>query len=266
LAAALLAVAACRPDPVVARLSTPAKSVRLGYPETVPLRLEWMPSAPLLDPAGAPTVFVHLLDEHGTLRRTFDHPFPEGWNVGRPVAYDIPLYQSALAPPLPKGRYVLTAGLYDPPRGSRWRLDAGAEAGKREYRLAEVEVAEPSDPAPLFDFSGAWGAPEPDASLQILSRRRLLGPASLRFAGAANGGAVRIALTVKGSPLPVESDCEHGGGPPVLPLGYSWIGFDAPPGKPCEIRFGATAAAAGVPVSQTSTLDIAAFRPGPSSR
>jgi hypothetical protein len=257
------AATACRPDPVVGSLRTPARSIRLGYPETVPLRLEWTTTAPLVDPAGNPTVFVHLLDEQGGVRRTFDHPFPEDWNPGRAVAYDIDLYQSALAPALPKGRYVLTAGLYDPPRQSRWRLDAAAESGKREYRLAEVEVVEASDPAPFFEFSGAWGPPEPDASLQILSRRRLMGPAVLAFTGAGGGGTVRLALTVKGAPLPVSSEClapaGASGNATRLDLGYRWIDLAAAPSRRCEIRFAATP---GVPVGQTSTLDIAAIRPG----
>jgi hypothetical protein len=237
---------ACRPDLVVGSLHASLASQRLGYPETVPLHFEWIPAAPLVDPAGSPTVFVHLIDDHGALRRTFDHPFPQGWNVGRPVAYDIDLYQSALAPPLPKGRYVLTAGLYDPPRQTRWRLEAGAEAGKREYRIGELDVVEP----------GAWGPSEPDASLQILSRRRLLGPATLRFAGAAGGPTIRLAFTVKGDPLPADSDCDAGAPTRKLEPGFQWVDVAAP-ARPCEIRFGAPA---GAPIGTTTTLDIAALR------
>jgi len=247
---------ACRPDPVVGSLRARLASPRLGYPETVPLHFEWKPAAPLVDPAGTPTVFVHLIDEHGALRRTFDHPFPQDWNIGRVVDYDIDVFQSALASPLPKGRYVLTAGLYDPPRNARWKLEAGPEAGQREYRIGEVDVVEPGDPAPLFEFTGAWGPPEPDASLQILSRRRLLGPATLRFAGAAGGPTIRLALTVKGDPLPADSDCDPAAPTRRLEPGFQWIDLSAP-ARPCEIRFGAPA---GAPVGMTTTLDIAALR------
>lgn len=258
----LALMTACRPDPVVGRLGTPAKAIRLGYPEAVPIRFDWTPLAPLVDPGGPPTVFVHLLDEHGVVRRTFDHPFPEDWALSRPepVADEFDLYQSALAPPLPRGRYVLTGGLYDPGRQTRWRLDAGApEAGKREYRIADVEVNEPTDPALLFELTGRWGPSEPDSSLQVLARRRLRGPATLRFTGAGGAGAIRLALTVKAAPLSLETDCAASRPDPLAP-GYRWLSFDVAPGRPCTVRFDAPETAEG---ESGSTLDIAAFRPAP---
>ena len=238
-AAILFAAAAfrCGRATPVATLRTSPRAVRLGYPEASALRFEWSPSAALEKSGGAPTVFVHVRDGKGEVRRTFDHPFPQPWSPGTSVSYEIDLYQSALADPLPPGSYVLTAGLYDPPSGRRWALAAGgAELARREYRIAALDVPAPgSAPPARFDFTGQWGPVEPDPSKQVLARRRLNGPASLRFsAGAGVRGSVQLAITVHAAPLTVESDC----GPATrLEPGYHWVRFDLPPGGMCDIRF-----------------------------
>ena len=82
------------------------------------VRLNWRMDAPLAGLEGELRVMVHLLDEAGTVVRTFDHPFPGDWSVGDVRSYQIEIFQSALAPPLAKGEYRLMVGLYAADR--RW--------------------------------------------------------------------------------------------------------------------------------------------------
>lgn len=243
----------------VASLRTSPPAIRLGYPETALLHFDWSPSVALEKSAGTPTVFVHVLDDKGAVRRTFDHPFPQVWSGGKPVSYDIELYQSALAAPLPPGTYVLSAGLYDPSSGRRWGLTAaGTELGRREYRIGAIDVPPgESLPSARFEFAGEWGPVEPDPSIQVLARRRMSGPASLRFSAAPGSqGSVRLALTVHSASLALESDCTAAA-PGRLDPGYHWIGFDLPPGGTCNIRFPDAPSRASGP---DETLDSAARR------
>ncbi|HEY6147810.1 MAG TPA: hypothetical protein VIZ69_08925, partial [Thermoanaerobaculia bacterium] len=127
----------------------------------------------------------------------------------------------------------------------------------------------------LFAFEGEWGPAEPDPSVQVLARRRLRGPAALRFTGKpADAGSVRLALTVRGVPLAVVSEC---GPPPPKPLepGYHWVGFDLPASGSCTIRFPAPVRSSGASDSLAdaarvaqeeaarTSLDVAAWRPSP---
>ncbi|MDQ6893584.1 MAG: hypothetical protein M3167_12995 [Acidobacteriota bacterium] len=272
LSAVLAFACGCRPGPPVASLRISPATVRLGYPESAPLHFDWSPTAALGN-GGTPTVFVHLLDERRGVRRTFDHPFPEAWAAGKPVSYDLELYQSALGAALPPGQYAVTAGLYDPSSGNRWALDAGGiELGRREYRVGTVEVPAPAPAsAPRFDFSGEWGPLEPDPSVQILARRRLHGPASLRFAARPGApGKVRLALTVHGAALAVESDCAPGAEGRLEP-GYHWLGFDLNASGTCAIRFPDVRSRVNGPAESldaaarhaepATSLDVAAWRP-----
>jgi len=268
----LAAAFRCGRGTPVATLRVSPTAIHLGYPEAAPLRFEWSPSGALEKRAAAPTVFVHVRDGKGQVRRTFDHPFPQPWSPGKPVSYQIELYQSALAAPLPPGSYSLTAGLYDPSSGRRWGLTSdGAELGRREYRIAALEVpAAGSSPPARFDFSGEWGPTEPDPSVQVLARRRLNGPASLRFSAAAGAqGSVRLALTVQTAPIRVESDCAPGA--TRLEPGYHWIGFDLSAGGICTIRFPDAPTSASGPAESLesaarraatplTSLDVAAWR------
>lgn len=272
------AASRCGRGKPVASLGASPVAIRLGYPESALLHFDWSPSAALQPSGGNPTVFVHVLDDKRAVRRTFDHPFPGTWSVGKAVSYDIELYQSALAAPLPPGTYRLTAGLYDPSSGRRWGLATpGAELGRNEYRIGSLEVPA-AGPAPSgrFDFEGQWGPVEPDPSLQVLARRRLSGPASLRFSAAPGSrGSVRLALTVRADALGVESDCERApGAPQRLEPGYHWIGFDLPPSGICNIRFPDAPArtsgdaqtlesAARNAAAPLTSLDVAAWRLAP---
>ncbi len=125
-----------------------------------------------------PTVFVHLLDRKGKVARTFDHPFPGAWQEGVPVAYDLKLYQSALAAPLAPGAYQVTAGLYGKD-GKRWPLEAGEPVGRDEYKAFQVEVPPPGA-GPRFAYSGAW--------LERAGGR----PPGARPALAGGGGPIRL--------------------------------------------------------------------------
>jgi hypothetical protein len=281
LGAALALVPACRPSAPVARVRISPATVRLGYPESALVHFEWSPVSALDGAAGAPTVFVHLLDAGGAVKRTFDHPFPPPWSPGAPVSYDLELYQSALGAPLAAGTYRMTAGLYDPGSGRRWPLDVGStggrELGRHEYSLGAVEVPRTdvgTGAAAAFAFSGEWGPPEPDPSVQVLARRRILGPSELRFAGRAGvPGALRLALTVHGAPITVESDCASGvARTQRLEAGYHWVGFGLPASGVCSVRFPDVTSRANAPpdtlgavarraAETASSLDVAAWRP-----
>jgi hypothetical protein len=196
---ALCAAGCGKSEPTVARLEVTPKKVRLPYPELHTVRLSWQPSAPLEGFSGTPTVFVHLLDENRKVVRTFDHPFPSHWHPGTPFAYDLKLYQSALAPPLPGGRYRLTIGLAGEGK-QRWALDGlGDKVARMEYLATEVDV--PPPPAnrksgPRFTFSEQWQPPEPGADLQLLARRWLSGAGGLRVAGLRQPGRVWLVLRI----------------------------------------------------------------------
>jgi hypothetical protein len=251
--------AGCGRGAPVASLRTSPAAIRLGYPEAALLHFDWSPSAALEKSGGNPTVFVHVLDGKGAVRRTFDHPFPRPWSGGTPVSYDIELYQSALAAPLPPGTYTLSAGLYDPSSGRRWGLTTGgAERGRHEYRIGAVEVPPAASvTAARFEFVGEWGPVEPDPSVQVLARRRLSGPASLRFSAAPGSqGSLRLALTVHTAALAVESDCAPAA-PRRLDPGYHWVGFDLPPSGVCNVRFPDAPTRASGPAE---TLESAARR------
>jgi hypothetical protein len=195
---AILVVAACLAGcrgepPAVARLSVEPHTVRLGFPELREVRFDWQPVAALSGGA-SPTVFVHLLDGKGRVLRTFDHPFPGAWQEGVPSAYEVKLYQSALAAPLAAGRYRLTAGLYGA-HGMRWPLAAGPPVAREEYQVAEVEVPPPAG-GPRFLYSGAWLPSEPGGDRQLLARRWLAGEGTLEVRDMPGPGSVWIVLSI----------------------------------------------------------------------
>lgn len=186
---ASLALVSCSEErEPVGRLGTGAGEIELGYPQVVDLELAWEMKRPLEGLAGATRVFVHLLDAQGDIVRTFDHELPGAWKVGGEMSYTIPIYQSALAPPLEKGRYKLTSGLYDL-EGNRWPLEnAGAEIGEGEYEIATVSVVESGPKMPQFFFSSSWLPVEGGSDLQVLARRWLTENGSIRLGGLAGPG------------------------------------------------------------------------------
>lgn len=226
-----LSLAGCGGDDAapVAKVSVTPNSLRLPFPELHTVRLSWQPSAPLEGLTGTPTVFVHLLDERDEVVRTFDHAFPGRWREGVPTAYEIDLYQSTLAPPLPAGRYRLTLGLAGEGK-QRWPLGGlGEPIARREYLAAEVEIPPPpanKKSGPRFTFSEEWMAPEPGGDRQVLARRWLSGTGGLRMAGLRQPGSIWMVLRIPSPDVAGKIEVQ-GGGVPSVKLEGSCGGFEA---------------------------------------
>ncbi|MGH9464871.1 MAG: hypothetical protein ACRD0X_04450 [Thermoanaerobaculia bacterium] len=191
LAACLLGACSEQETPV-ASVTVQPTAAELPYPGLVTLEFGVQMTQPL-GVGGRPLVFVHLLDGHGNVVRTFDHEFPQEWRPGGEVRYEVVLQQSALAPPLAGGEYALTLGLYRDER--RWPLSTtGSETDAREYQLAAITVPEDGSPAPMFNFSPSWLPTEGGTDNQILGRRWLSSAGVLRLAEIPGPGTVRLAL------------------------------------------------------------------------
>jgi hypothetical protein len=208
LVAALPWLAACGGGEPFGRVAAEPEMLRLGYPEAQKVQLTWQPLNPLPSDA-RPVVFLHLVDDRGEVLRTFDHPFPGDWRPEAEVSYDHWLFQSALAAPLPPGRYELTGGLYEA-GGERWALESAAgRAGKREYLLTTVEVTPPNDRSPRFDFAGDWAPVELGNDRQVPARRWLRGDGSLEVNGLPGSGTLYLVLhvpTAEGAAAPLVLD------------------------------------------------------------
>jgi hypothetical protein len=198
-AALALCLAGCRGEQEpMARLAVEPRRIELGYPQVAELRLTWELDADLARGGQPPTVFVHLLDGPGEIVRTFDHVPPVRWEEGVSAAYPLPLYQSALAPPLPAGTYRLTLGLYDGKSRRRWPLEApGPDLGRHEYHVADVVVPAPRPGGPHFTFSPQWLPAEPGGDRQILAHRWLRGAeGSIAASGLKGAGALWLAVNI----------------------------------------------------------------------
>lgn len=200
--AVLVGLLACGPGGrPVADLTSDRSQIDLAYPETVDFELTLTPRA-ARPTAGNLLLFVHLLDEPGSVVRTFDLPLDRPWSAGEAQRLRVRLHQSALAEPLPPGDYLLTAGLYAPgadTTGERFTLNAGHEVARQEYRLATVRVPAPSAELPRFRFSDRWLPAEPGTDRQVLARRWLAGggaPGELEIGPLAGPGALWIRLEI----------------------------------------------------------------------
>lgn len=195
----VLALAGCGDSPgdPVARLAVEPGSLELPYGAYADVGFRW---TPLVEVEGSPRVFVHLVDGDGELVRTFDHDLTGGWHVGRESSYRARIYQSLLAPPLPPGSYVLTAGIYDPSDGERWPVETmGEEAGRSEYRIATVEVPERSEGAPLvpgIHFTEVWSPTLAGNDRQVIAYRWLTEEGTIRLDELQSRGTVWLALGV----------------------------------------------------------------------
>lgn len=204
-AVSLLLAAACArgPSPVGELSGRPAELV-LGWPQFAELVLEFRPSAALPAGAGRPIVFLHLLDEPGSVVRTFDHPLPGDWRPGKPIVDRVRVSQSALAEPLAAGTYILSAGLYDPSLG-RFALATGARAvAKLEYAVATLSVPAARAGDPAVRFSEQWLAPEPGTDRQILVSRTLLGeaPGTIQFGPITGPGVLHLGVRIPVDAVP----------------------------------------------------------------
>ncbi|MGE0641236.1 MAG: hypothetical protein AB7G12_01150 [Thermoanaerobaculia bacterium] len=193
---ALVALSSCskQADPV-ASLAVESSELELPFPGFTSLTYSLKPAEPL--PAGArPQLFLHLLDEPGSVIRTFDQPLAEEWEVGREIRHTVRLAQSALAEPLEAGNYLLTAGLYDPD-GDRFPLRTRAKAVARmEYQVATVHVPVAGGALPNVRFSEGWLEATPGTDRQILVRRSLAGagPATLQIGPLRGPGELLLRL------------------------------------------------------------------------
>ena len=192
-ALALACLAGCAKKTPVGKVEIEPRLVTLPFSQVRTVHVTWTPSAPLGDEQ--PTVFVHLLDGKRKVLRTFDHPFPGRWREGEPVANDLRLYQSALAEPLPPGKYRVTLGLYGKD-GRRWPLDGlGEPVGRDEYDAFQVEVPN-QNPSPRFAFAPTWMDLEAGGDRQVLARRWLLNRAAFRLVDQREAGAVWMVLQI----------------------------------------------------------------------
>ena len=185
-------------------LSSELASAELAYPQWQKLHLKATPGRAV--EAEDLYVFVHLKDSGGVLVRTFDTPLDGSWTPGETLEVDVPLYQSALAPPLAPGSYDLIVGIYSP-TGERLPLAlestvGGAPApnaaalGSREYRVATLEVPPVGAEAPAFAFDTAWADAEPGADQQILGRRWLTGEGTVEIANLEVPGSLWLRLQI----------------------------------------------------------------------
>jgi len=214
----------------VARLEVTPKKVSLPFPEMHTIRLTWRPSKPLEGFSGPPTVFVHLLDQDKKVVRTFDHPYPGRWREGEPVSYDLKLFQSTLAPPLPGGTYSLTLGLAGEGK-QRWAVDGlGEPVARMEYLAVEIDVPAPAKAkksGPRFTFSEQWLPSEPGADRQLIARRWLSGSGGLRVAGLRQPGSIWLVLRI---PEPQAADnltVNDGSGVPAVRIEGSCGDYEA---------------------------------------
>lgn len=202
-ALSIVALAGCRGagEPVAEIAVSPAE-IELQLGSFVELALRIMPLVDL-DRGATPQVFVHLVDEPGSVLRTFDHPLPGAFRQGQEISYKVRIQQSAIAEPLSPGLYTLTAGLHDG-AGSRFRLRVGLpEVAKLEYAVAKVRVPEPSPAAPAVRFSPSWLPVEPGRDRQIVARRPLAGagPGTFQIGPLQGPGEIllRLGLPIPGS-------------------------------------------------------------------
>jgi hypothetical protein len=278
-AAVVVLAGGCGEDAPVARLEVSPPVVELPHGQVRPLTLAWTPTEELYGREGDPLVFVHLLERPGQVLRTFDHPFPRRWHPGTPIRYDVALHQSALAPPLPPGRYKVTVGLYQA-RGGRWPLEtAGQEVDGREYAVAEVAVPASPPAGPRFGFAGPWLEVEPGGDLQMLARRWLAGDGVLTVSNVPGPGSLWMMLLIpEGGGDGRELVLEPGAASPGVTLSGTCSGVETGitgPG-PHEVRLPVAAAAgrcdvrfdanfllqtAGSPQPRTVALEGLGFAP-----
>ena len=224
LAVALAGTAACRrSEPPVAALDAAPAQIELGWPGFVDVELTFEPLTELTAGAGEPIVFVHLLDEPGSVVRTFDHPLAGAWQVGRKLVHRVRILQSALGEPLEAGQYLLSAGLYRPEQG-RFALRTAAEpVSKLEYRIAHVVVAPPAEGTPNARFSEQWLPPEPGADRQVLARRTLRAAAAgtIQFGPLEGSGRIFLGVLVPPAGLGTRVELLDGGTQPKVRISSS---------------------------------------------
>ena len=178
----------------------PRSGLQLGSFAELSLRI-----TPLADlaPGVVPQVFLHLVDEPGSVLRTFDHTLPGEFRHGREIAYRVRIHQSAIAEPLAAGRLHADGGLYDG-AGGRFRLrSASPEVARLEYavghRARARAVAGDARRALLPELAAGRAGQD----RQIVARRPLAGagPGTLQIGPLQGPGEIllRVGLPAAGS-------------------------------------------------------------------
>jgi len=284
--AAALAWSGCgRNSAPVARLSVEPGQPTLAWPEYRQLEVEIVPTAELPQDLGKPTLFLHLLDEPGSVQRTFDQPLPGPWRPGEPIHYSARIYQSALSEPLAPGSYLLSMGLYVPGEG-RFPLETnGRQVSKAEYQVATVRVPPVAANGSQARFSENWMPPEAGSDRQILVRRLLRAdaPGKIQFGPLQGPGSILLGVAL---PVPMAGgarvELAAGASQPRLRVASSCGGEQAEVSGgghfDVELPVAATASPAvceltlepnfrvisnGSPVATSVVLDMLAWKPGP---
>lgn len=281
---AALAGCAAEPPPVAELAASPSQ-IELGWPQFAEIRLSIDPGAELPGGEAPPIVFLHLLDEPGSVVRTFDHALPQPWRVGRRIEYGVRLHQSALGEPLEAGTYLLSVGLYRP-EGERYPLATGGEAVSRfEYRIATVTVAAPDARTPRARFSDNWLPPEAGADRQVVARRALRGggAGTIRFGPVESAGRLFVGLVIPGRTEPsarleildggtlpkvrIQSSC-GGGQPEVSGAGRVDVDLEVPPAagaRECEISIAPNFQVTSSERAEATSVILEALSWGPSA-
>jgi hypothetical protein len=257
--ACLLLAAGCRRGPApVGELAARPAELALGWPQFAELVLEFHPSAALPAGAGRPIVFLHLLDEPGSVIRTFDHPLPGDWQPGKPITDRVRIFQSALAEPLAAGKYILSAGLYDPSLGRYVFETSAREVAKREYAVAMLSVPAARAGDPAVRFSEQWLPPESGTDRQILVSRTLLGdaPGTIQFGPIAGPGMLHLGVRIPGDATPGSRlEVLEGGGQPKLRIASSCGGVQAEVAGPGRFDVDLAVPAGASPVTCEISID-----------
>lgn len=221
---ALLGLACSRSPEAVATIKVTPAELRLPFPGFATLSVELTPLV-ALPPGLEPQLFLHLLDEPGSVIRTFDLPVPGEWVVGRAILFPARIHQSALADPLESGVYLLTAGLYARD-GGRFALEsAGPTIARQEYQVATVTIPAAGDSLPTLRFSEGWLPAAPGQDRQVLVRRGLdgMGPATFQIGPLQGPGRLLLRL----APSPGRMELAEGAASPKVRLRSSCGGFEA---------------------------------------
>lgn len=274
----LVFAAGCgRSEPPVARLRVEPATVRLPYPELATVKLTWEPITAI---AASPTVFVHVVDDKGEIERTFDHPYPGAFKPGTPQSYNVHLYQTALATPLPEGKHRLVVGLYVP-GNERWALETtGKVLKKKEYVVGEIDVPPVDKLAVKLQFTRTWLPAEDGGDRQTLVRRWLTGNGALRLAPVNKPGTLWLSVRIPAGDNPGEKLVLNGTHPPSAQIVNSCGGAETnvsgpgihlvpitidalPPGGQCVIRFRTDfhLEVTGSPHQRSLALENAAWSP-----
>jgi len=156
----------------LARLAVAESALDLPWPQRREIRVDLDLLAELPVDAGPPRLFVHLLDSDARIVRTFDRELEPEWWPGDRIRVPVVIEQSALAEPLPPGRYRLVIGLYDL-RFGRYLVERAPDgASVRAVEAGSVEVPE-SGPGAGVKFVSGWFETQAQRDQQVLGARPL---------------------------------------------------------------------------------------------